>query len=186
MQSFEACAKWGDEVGPELDISLAVSDWDFSIETPQTSCQSNIHKQLQVFFPRVHRDGATSTRLSLAVIGLSLQFLLLLFFCIDLHWFASVVCFRSSAHLWARTHTHSWNRTKKLKSSTKTSDTLVPQRCFVDHTTDSLVFWSTRKAFSWEMSTTASCLFMEMSFKWSSSVWSLAKFTNTWNEHKNI
>lgn len=149
------------------------------------------HSRTASSFPRVHRDGATSTRLSLAVIGLLLQFLLLFLF--FLHWFA-LICFSSVFQVQCplvSTRTHSWNRTKKLKSSTKTNDTLVPQRCLcirwmADHTTDSLVFWSMKKAFSWEMSTTASCLFMEMSFKWSSSVWSLAKLTNTWNEHKNI
>lgn len=40
---------------------------------------------------------------------------------------------------------------------------------------------SVRKEFSWEMSTTtASRLLRWTSFKWSSSLWSLAKFTNTW------
>lgn len=81
------------------------------------------HSRTASSFPRVHRDGATSTRLSLAVIGLLLQFLLLFLF--FLHWFA-LICFSSVFQVQCplvSTRTHSWNRTKKLKSSTKTNDT---------------------------------------------------------------
>lgn len=50
----------------------------------------------------------------------------------------------------------------------------------LDQTQLSLVVLSVRKEFSWEMSTTtASRLFGLTSLKWSSSLWSLAKFTNT-------
>lgn len=80
------------------------------------------------FFPRVHRDEQQAPGSASPSSAFHSNFFFF-FFCIDLHWFASVVCFRSNARLWAHTHTHSWNRTKKRKSSTKTNDTLVPQRC---------------------------------------------------------
>lgn len=49
----------------------------------------------------------------------------------------------------------------------------------MDYKMVSLALLSVRKVLSCDKSTTASFRFMEMSLKWSSSLWSLAKLTNT-------
>lgn len=156
-----------------------MSDWYFCrrlVNQTSTASGANSFK-----FPH---DGETSTRLDLAVIGV--RFTLFFFALICIVCFSSV--FQVQRPL-VGTNTHSWKLNKKLNSTKKWHVSPMKVDCCIhwmaDHTTVSLAFSSMRKVFRWEMSTMASFLLIEMSFKWSSSLWSLAKFTNTWNEQTN-
>lgn len=153
-----------------------MSDWYFCrCLVNQTSTASTLGAN-SFKFPC---DGATSTRLGLAVIGVPFTSILSFFFAL-----ICIVCFSSVFQVQrplVGTNTHSWKLNKKLNSTKKWH--VSPMKA--DHTTVSLAFSSMRKVFRWEMSTMASFLLMEMSFKWSSSLWSLAKLTNTWNEQTN-
>lgn len=85
-------------VGPDLDIWLAVSD------ILKRSLQSNVQRQ---WSERVQVSPSRTLRRSDERQAQHPQYIRLDFhssFCIDLHWYLSVVCLRSVALVRAHTH----------------------------------------------------------------------------------